>query len=89
MRIRMLRDNISCDDGVHPILRKAGQVYDVPETLAWMLDPAKGIAEQDKMMEGPTETKNIIPPQAPVGESDAAPAVKDDPPRKKRARWGK
>lgn len=56
MRVRMLRDHVNCDDGIIPVLRRAGQSHEVPEALAriWL---ERGICEEDKMLDGPEEVK--------------------------------
>jgi len=62
MRVRMLTDRRGSPDGIHAELYQAGQVYDLPPDLAepWL---AKGICEQDKMLPGPSETKDGPQPE--------------------------
>lgn len=57
MKVRMLVDRRGSPDGITAVLYKAGEVYDLPPDLAtpWL---AKGYCEQDKMMPGPSETKD-------------------------------
>jgi hypothetical protein len=63
MQIRMLQDRRGSPNGITALLYKAGQTYDLPPDLAvpWL---AKGYCEQDKMLPGPSETKNENPSSA-------------------------
>jgi hypothetical protein len=61
MKVRMLVDREAALDGTHVTTFEAGKAYDVPVKLgeAWL---TKGIAMQDKMLPGPSETKEEIEP---------------------------
>jgi len=57
MRVRMLVDMKGAPDGIHVNDYASGNVYDLPESLAipWL---ERGICEQDKILEGPSEKKD-------------------------------
>lgn len=56
IRVRMLETRRAAPDGIHVQLYEVGQSYEVPPDLAraWF---ASGRAEEDKMIQGPPETK--------------------------------
>jgi hypothetical protein len=56
MKIRMLMTRAGSEDGIHAQQFKAGEVYDLDESLAkpWL---EAGVCEQDKMGKGPSEFK--------------------------------
>ncbi len=66
----MLVDRIGYPDGITRNEYKRGEVYDLPPSLAesWL---EQGYAEQDKMAEGPSETK-ATKPRAPRPRSTSS-----------------
>lgn len=57
MRVRMLINYQYLPDGINPVDIKAGQIVDVPESVA-MIWLKEGKAEEDKSLDGPPEVKN-------------------------------
>lgn len=56
MRVRMLINYRYLPDGINPINIKAGEIIDVPESVA-MIWLKEGKAEEDKSLDGPPEVK--------------------------------
>ena len=56
MKIRMLGNSRGAPDHIHSQDYEAGKKYDVPEQLAEQFF-RKGLAEEDKALEVPKETK--------------------------------
>lgn len=59
----MLETRRAAPDGVHAQIYEIGKAYEVPDELARMWFSSHR-AEEDKMADGPSETKDIQP--APV-----------------------
>jgi hypothetical protein len=75
-RIRMIQTRFGSPDGIQVFQYRAGQVYSIPDDLANIF-LAQGWAEEDKTLDGISETKQI--------ESTAA---EQKPERKSKARKG-
>lgn len=59
MKVRMIADKYASEDGINVKLYEVGKAYDVPADLAekWL---KTHLAEEDKMLPGPAETKAEI-----------------------------
>jgi hypothetical protein len=63
MKVRMLQTRPAAPDGIHVQEFKAGEVYDLPPSLAEPWLSAK-VCEQDKLAPGPSEFKADEAPAA-------------------------
>lgn len=83
MRVRMMSSQLSSPDGIQVIHYLTGKSYEVPDKLGqvWVL---QGVAEQDKDMEHPPETKDDF--EWPWGGKEKDAIAPDEKSRRKKRR---